>query len=45
MNDRNTKFRESIGHKLKEYRLKNFLSIDDIIFMSEISKSSVIKVE
>src|SRR5690606_30787507 len=45
MNDRNTKYRESIGHKLKEYRLKNFLSIDDIVYMSEISKSSVLKVE
>ncbi|RRA95895.1 hypothetical protein [Paenimyroides viscosum] len=45
MNDRNTKFRESIGHKLKEYRLKNFLSIDDIVYMSEISKSSVLKAE
>lgn len=45
MNNRNSIYRESIGHKLKEYRLKNFLSIDDIIFMSEISKSSVVKVE
>lgn len=45
MNNRNSIYRENIGHKLKEYRLKNFLSIDDIIFMSEISKSSVLKVE
>jgi len=45
MNNRNSVYRESIGHKLKEYRLKNFLSIDDIIFMTKISKSSVVKVE
>src|SRR5690606_3955765 len=45
MNHRNSIYRESIGQKLKEYRLKNFLSIDDIIIMTEISKSSVVKVE
>lgn len=45
MNHRKSQYRENIGLKLKEYRLKKFLSIDDIIYMAEISKSSVIKVE
>ncbi|RXJ45681.1 hypothetical protein [Gelidibacter gilvus] len=38
-------YRENLGLKLKFYRLGKYLSIEDIIFMTEISKSSIIKIE
>jgi len=45
MSSSGSKYREQIGAKLRSHRLKLFLSIDDIILMTEISKSSVLKVE
>ncbi len=38
-------YRENIGSKLKYYRLKKLFSIDDIAYMTGVSRSSVIKVE
>ncbi|MBA6153848.1 helix-turn-helix domain-containing protein [Gelidibacter maritimus] len=38
-------YREKLGSKLKSYRLGKYLSIEDVIYMTEISKSSIIKIE
>ncbi|WP_163516799.1 helix-turn-helix domain-containing protein [Gelidibacter japonicus] len=38
-------YREKLGFKLKSYRLGKYLSIEDVIYMTEISKSSIIKIE
>lgn len=38
-------YRENLGTKLKYYRLKKHFSIDDIAYMTGVSRSSVIKVE
>ncbi|MGV8815354.1 MAG: helix-turn-helix domain-containing protein [Gelidibacter sp.] len=38
-------YRENLGSKLKSYRLEKYLSIEDVIYMTEISKSSILKIE
>lgn|SRR5690606_5895161 len=38
-------YRKAIGEKLRFYRIKYFFSLEDIAFMTGISRSSVIKVE
>ena len=38
-------YRENLGSKLKYYRLKKNYSLDDIAYLTGISRSSIIKVE
>lgn len=38
-------YRENLGSNLKYYRLKKHFSIDDIAYMTGVSRSSIIKVE